>query len=330
MITDTNYFWFRLFETQGIGTKTLVNIARLLTKHGISSSEIPLSKNELSTKLPDLAKIILSKIHKNDQERIYNEYRSLLQEDIEIIHPESLEYPSNFLSYAEKLNISPVLYAQGNSKLLDSDGIGIAGARNVSQKGIEATRKIAADLAFNGYNVVSGYAKGVDSEAHLGALNAGGTTTFVLSYGIREFRRKRDFKEINWAKDTLAISQFKPTTKWLARNAMARNKLICALSQGVIIIEAGAEKDNKGRMSGTFNTGKTTLEMNLPLFVVSPGYFDVQPVGNSILIKKGGIEIDPQNGVKDIINYIKKSSSRLTQNSQKKPGEIIRQTTLPV
>ena len=89
-----------------------------------------------------------------------------------------------------------------------SDNVSIVGARNVSDKGIRIARKLAGDLASEGINVVSGYAKGVDSEAHLGALEAEGTTTLVLPNGINQLRQKSAFKKFNWDRDILAVSQF--------------------------------------------------------------------------------------------------------------------------
>ena len=92
----------------------------------------------------------------------------------------------------------------------------------------------------------------------------------VLPYGIKELRQKSAFSEFDWQRDVLAVSQFDPDVKWLARNAMARNKLVCALSKAVVVIESGPEKDSQGKMSGTFNTAQTALSMNLPLFVLNP------------------------------------------------------------
>jgi DNA processing protein len=76
-----------------------------------------------------------------------------------------------------------MLFIKGQRKLLTSDGVAIVGSRNVSDTGIRVARKLAAELANAELNVVSGYARGVDSEAHLGALAAEGTTTMVLPYG---------------------------------------------------------------------------------------------------------------------------------------------------
>ena len=106
----------------------------------------------------------------------------------------------------------------------------------MSDTGTRVARKLAAELANAGLNVVSGYAKG-GLRSPLGALAAEGTTTMVLPYGIKELRQKSTFKEFDWQRDVLAVSQFAPDIKWLARNAMIRNKLISRLSKAVIVID---------------------------------------------------------------------------------------------
>lgn len=301
---QTSYFWFRLFRTRGIGPKSLVSIARTLEKFQLQPAEIPHSKAELSACFPELAKILNSKIFLEDRDEIYQEYKQLEIEGVDIIYPGLSVCPAELFGYAEKYDISSVLFAKGPKTLLRVDGVSIVGSRNVSPKGIIASREIAANLANRGINVISGYAKGVDSEAHLGALKAQGTTTIVLGYGIKELRKKKDFKEYNWDRDVLVISQFQPNARWMARNAMARNKLVCALSRAVVVIESGPEKDLNGKMSGTFNAAKTALSMNLPLFVISPSFFDEPPRGNLDLIDLGGIELDPSNGAKAIAERI--------------------------
>ena len=159
-------------------------------------------------------------------------------------------------------------------------------------------------------NVVSGHAKGVDSTAHLAALEANGTTTLVLPYGINELRQKREFKKYNWNQDVLAVSQFSPDARWLARNAMIRNRLICALSKAVVVIESGPERDAKGKMSGTFDSGKTALDMKLPLFVVDPAYFENPPKGNADLITLGGCTLDPSDGTAQVLNQLEMTQSK--------------------
>ncbi len=83
---------------------------------------------------------------------------------------------------------------------------------------------------------------------------------------------------------------------------MTRNKLICALSESVIVIQSGPERDASGRMSGTFNSGKNALQMGKKLFVLSPSVFNEKNTGNTDLIKLGGKETFPDTIVTDLLN----------------------------
>lgn len=298
MNINRDYFWFRLFKTRGIGPKLLASIAKILETQQLDPEMLPRNQSELSAQFPGLAKILNGKIREEDREKVLEEYELLKNLGVEIIYPGHSDFPLNLLE------ISPVLFTKGQRKRLMLDSVAIVGSRNVSDKGISITRKLAGDLANKGINIVSGYAKGVDSEAHLGALEAEGTTTMVLPYGIKELHPKKAFKQFNWKQDVLAVSQFDPNVKWLARNAMIRNKLVCALSKAVVVIESGPEKDEQGKMSGTFNTAKMALDMGLPLFVLDPSYFDNPPRGNADLIKSGGKRLNSVNGAKQIVECI--------------------------
>jgi len=157
-------------------------------------------------------------------------------------------------------------------------------------------------------NIVSGFAKGIDTEAHRGAVESGGTTTFVWSSGIMNLMSINGFENIRWNDRALAISQFHPLAHWSPANAMIRSKLICALSNAVIVIESGLEKGSDGKLSGTFATGKAAMELNIPLLVISPEVFDNHPVGNELLIKLGGVEVTPHNVLTNTIDKISQSA----------------------
>ncbi len=295
---ETPYFWYRLFRAHGIGPKSLALIAEELEEHQIQPEKLSLNSRELSSQCPELVNIINGKIRAEDSKRIYDEYQTLKRSEIIILHPLQPDFPRHLLE------ISPILFLKGQRKLLASDGIAIVGSRNVSDIGIQVAKEIASGLADEGMNVVSGYAKGVDSTAHVAALEAEGTTTLVLPYGINELRQKREFKKFNWKQDVLAVSQFSPDARWLARNAMIRNRLICALSKAVVVIESGPERDAEGKMSGTFDTGKTALDMNLPLFVADPECFANPPEGNAALIDLGGHQLNPSAGAAEVVNQL--------------------------
>ncbi len=295
------YFWLWLIRTHGIGPKKLVSIARIMHEHQRLPETLPLNPNELLSQFPKLAKILNGRIHMEDSQRIYTECQKLRESGITILYPSQPDFPSHLL------DISPILFIKGQPRLLTSDGVAVVGAREVSDEGIHVARTIAAGLAREGLNVISGYAKGVDSEAHLSALTADGTTTLVLPHGITGLRRKKALRNFNWERNVLAVSQFAPDAKWIARNAITRNKLICALSKAVVVIESGPERAGNGKMNSTFDTGKTALEMNLPLFVVDPEYFVEPPQGNANLIRLGGHKLNPRNGARDILRCLKRT-----------------------
>ena len=221
-----------------------------------------------------MAKILKGKIREEDREDVSAAYEQLKDQKIDIILPRAVpDFPHHIF-----LKLHQILFTLRDSKnALRSDSVTIVGAREVSDKGIRITRNLAGELVGNGINIVSGYADGVDLEAHLGALAAGGTTTLVLSDGIKQLRQKSAFKKFNWERDVLAVSQFDPDAERHLWYALARNQLVCGLSKAVVVIESGPEQDANGKMSGTFYTAKTALDMNLPLFVLDPNCLDNPP-----------------------------------------------------
>lgn len=295
MSINRDYFWFQLFKTRGIGPKLLASIAKILEAENLNPETLPLNLSDLSVQFPELAKILKGKIREEDSEKVFAAYKQLKDYGINIIYPGHPDFPLHLLE------ISPVLFTKGQQKHLRSDSVTIVGARNVSDIGIRITRNLSGELVGNGINIVSGYAAGVDLEAHLGALAAGGTTTIVLSGGIKQLRQKSAFKKFNWHRDVLAVSQFDPDTKRSLWYALARNQLVCGLSKAVVVIESGPEQDAHGKMSGTFYTAKAALDLNLPLFVVNPSCFDDPPKGNADLIELGGYSLNPTNGVREIV-----------------------------
>lgn len=320
MRIDQDYHWYKLFSAKGIGPKTINKLSDTLalkrmeleTVFEMSAEEI---KNELG-----LTKKFFDGLSGVDDSEAFITYQKLKQKKVKVIHVGSDFYPKRLISTLGN-NAPPILFSGGNLTLLKSNSISIVGSRNVSKTGIQLTKEIARELARNGFNIVSGYAKGVDTSAHFGALECDGTTTIVLSYGILQFRQKRDFRGTNWSGNVVVISQFSPDSKWLAHNAMARNKLIVALSDCIIVIESGPERDENGKMSGTFDTGKSALNLNIPLFVLSPSVSQ-NGMGNRELINRGGIEITPDN----FLPTIKRQLGTSTKSLESK---TLVQTALP-
>jgi predicted Rossmann fold nucleotide-binding protein DprA/Smf involved in DNA uptake len=86
---------------------------------------------------------------------------------------------------------------------------------------------------------------------------------------------------------------------------MVRNKLVSAMSQAIVVIASGQERDSNGRMSGTFDAGKSALQMGIPVFVLNPLLLNTTPVGNTDLINLGGKEF---SNAEEVIHQIEQAS----------------------
>jgi predicted Rossmann fold nucleotide-binding protein DprA/Smf involved in DNA uptake len=165
-------------------------------------------------------------------------------------------------------------------------------------------------------NVISGFARGVDLQAHLGALQAGGTTSIVLANGILEFSPGQLAGEFDLEREAVVISQFAPKEIWRARNAMTRNHLVCGLARAVVVIEAGKEKDAEGKMSGTFAAAQSALEKQVPLFVIQPTSLEAAPPGNATLIDRSAIPIDANAMGRTVREWLDANAANATSSGR--------------
>lgn len=172
------------------------------------------------------------------------------------------------------------LFLRGNVALLEEHAISFCGARDVSEKGIEAAILCARTATKNNFVVTSGNARGVDRATHREALEEGGATILVLPEGIDNFRVAPELRDVwDWSR-VLVVSQFEPNAIWRSYHAMERNKTIMALSCAMIVIEAG----EKG---GTRAAGEDALRLNIPLYAIDYGFDETVAPGNRHLIRKG-------------------------------------------
>jgi len=181
-------------------------------------------------------------------------------------------------------NLPPVLFALGPTHLVATPSVGFCGSRSATDRGLEVAADIARQVSGEGFNVVSGGAKGVDITAHRTALTNGGTTTVVLAEGILQYRMREELRAVFDPARTLIISEFFPNAPWLAGRAMQRNRTICALSRAMVLIEARAT-------GGTFAAGEAALAMGVPLFTADYSTKLESNDGNRILLERGGVAL---------------------------------------
>lgn len=199
--------------------------------------------------------------------------------NIDIISIEDKQYP-----YILKEIYDPpiCLYIRGNKEILNNKSISIVGCRKATDYG----RKVARDFAYNiskqDINIISGLAIGIDSEAHLGAVEANKKTIAVLGNGLDTIYPKEN---INLSQKILdsggtIISEYPLGTKPKKENFPARNRIISGMSNGLLVVEA-KEK------SGTLITVDFALEQGRDVFVVPGNIVSENSAGTNDLIKQG-------------------------------------------
>jgi putative DNA methylase len=261
--------------TKGVGAKTLSDIVDEL--HSIEASIDELDINIISDRLGWKSSFRDSVLKVLEQSLALTlELDSL---GVQILVRGYPGYPSR-LSRLLGPKAPPVLFAIGNLRLLESPSVGFSGSRNASERGLHIAREAATQLGKRGVNVVSGYAKGVDLNAHVAGLLSGGTTTIVLAEGITHFRAKSEIKRLLTADNYVVISEFLPLIPWAARQAMQRNQTIIGLTDAMMVVESG-------ETGGTFACGESTLQLNHPLYVVEYASAPESAAGNSYFLKKG-------------------------------------------
>ncbi len=143
---------------------------------------------------------------------------------------------------AEIPNPPDILWVRGDVSICDKTVVAIVGARAASREGMAAAEAIAGDLARAGIVIASGLARGVDSAAHTGALDAGGTTIAVLGTGIdRVYPSENEELFERIASHGLLMTEFPPGAQPEVFHFPRRNRIISGLSRAVLVVEA-AEK----------------------------------------------------------------------------------------
>lgn len=159
-----------------------------------------------------------------------------------------------------------VLWARGPLGLQQytEQALAVVGARCSTGYGEQVAAELAGDLAVRGWTIVSGAAFGIDGTAHRAALAAGGPTVAVLACGIdRPYPAQHDRLLAEIAESGLVLSEYPPGAAAYKHRFLARNRLIAALADGVLVVEAGMR-------SGARNTAKWARRLGRPALAV-PG-----------------------------------------------------------
>jgi len=171
------------------------------------------------------------------------------------------DYPAPLRELADA---PPLLYCHGRRELLGLAAVGLVGSRNATRPGVLHARELARDLARAGLAVVSGLARGIDTAAHAGALDAPGATIAVLGTGIdRVYPAANAALARRIGEEGLLLSEFALGAPPIDLHFPRRNRIIAGIARGVVVVEAA-------QRSGSLITARLAAEAGRDVFAV-PG-----------------------------------------------------------
>ncbi len=267
--------------------------------------EEDINKDSIRDYLSD--NVDVEKVLNLEVEPIYNH---LKKKGVNIVSILSDDYPENLKTIPKP---PPILFIRGEIVPEDSNAVAIIGTRRPTEYGRSVAWNFAKELASNGFTIISGLAMGIDTNAHRGALEAGGRTIGVIGCGIDRVYPSSNKRLAHMIADGngAVISDFPPGTPPLKYNFPLRNRIISGLAKGIVAVQAASR-------SGVFSTVNWALDYGRDVFAVPGNITARQSEGTNRLIKDGAI---PVTSPEDILNYFGFSSSVKEEKEVELPGD---------
>lgn len=274
MDTATQQEWLRLHLTQGLGR---VGITKLIETFGDAKNALSQSR-QCWKEQAGLNSIRIGNPPPTNDSKFINAWEQLSTRKAQII----TLWDNNYPALLRTIHDPPaLLYVCG--KIPDNKCIAIVGSRKASRNGIRLAKEIATTLSQHHVSVISGLARGIDTAAHLGAIDGSGTTVAILGGGIDQIyppENRKLFAQI--AEQGAIISEYPPGTQPQAGHFPARNRIISGLCQGVLVVEAAHK-------SGSLITADFALEQGRDVYAAPGSVYNPNCQGNLQLLKQGAI-----------------------------------------
>lgn len=234
-------YWLALASVDGVGIKRL---NQLIARFDSLEKVFDASISQIAC-LPRFNALLASKILQAGKKLSNFQWQIdwLKNRGIEFSCVEDEQYP---ILLKEASDAPLVLCKKGNLKKISKRAVAIVGTRTPTKDGLAVTQQLAAILASEGFVIVSGLAKGIDTAAHKGAIDANGITVGVLGCDIQTIYPKENNQLANWiCVDGALVSEHPFDAQATSVNLIQRNRIISGLSLGTIVVEAN---ENDGAM----------------------------------------------------------------------------------
>lgn len=206
----------------------------------------------------------------------------------------------NHPDFPQKLNIlkdpPDLLFALGNTSILNDFSIAIVGSRKCSDYGKECAFKFANEISNNNIRIISGLAEGIDTAAHRGSIS--NKTIAVIGSGFDKIYPKSNLSLVNeiLANDGVIITEYFFDVDAYPFNFPRRNRIVAAMSEAVLVIEAGEK-------SGALITAEIAKSLSKNLYVVPSNITNKFSVGSNKLLQSNvKISLSPNDILKDFID----------------------------
>ena len=266
--------WFVLRAVPGVGN---LLFKRLLDRFGAAEAVLAATFEELAAVDGISGRVARAISAANPGDAVRRELDRLVASPYRVLVLADPAYPS---ALREIPDPPPFFYLHGDLSPTEP-AVALVGSRNASGDGLRTARNLAAELARNGVTVVSGMARGIDTAAHRGALEAGGRTVAVLGSGFEKLyppENRALFERI--AESGAAISEFALQAGPEAHHFPIRNRVISGLTLGTVVVEAP-------RRSGALITARLAAEQGREVFAVPGRIHSGRSAGAHGLIKDG-------------------------------------------
>ncbi|GGE28655.1 DNA-processing protein DprA [Streptococcus himalayensis] len=263
----TNFFIYKL-KKAGLSNQEVINV---LSYVEIQAKEVSVRNMAIVSKCRNPALFI---------ERYKNQNDELLKEEFEKFPSFSIMDDVYPWDLSEIYNPPVLLFYQGNLDLLNLPKLAVVGSRDCSQDGAQAVKKIITELQ-NEIVIVSGLAKGIDTAAHMAALQNGGRTIAVIGTGLDVYYPKANKKLQKYiGENHLVLSEYGPGEQPLKFHFPERNRIIAGLSRGVVVAEAKMR-------SGSLITCERAMEEGRDVFAIPGSIITGKSDGCHHLIQEG-------------------------------------------